>query len=330
MTQSFPFVEVTRGSFIESVHFGHAVIANASGEIVEGWGDPSKVVLPRSSAKMLQALPLMESGAGQHLTSEQLALACASHSGETRHDNHVRAWLKDLGLDDHALCCGPQPSRDEALCNLMIREGKSVTRAFNNCSGKHSGFLTLAKHLGAGLDYVDPDHPVQLSVRAAFEEMCDEHSPGFGIDGCSAPNFAASLSGIAKAMASFASLGAGGSARDAACVALREAMMEHPELVSGKDRACANLMRAAGGKAAVKTGAEGFFVAILPDQGLGVALKVDDGATRASEAVMAALLVRLGVAEANDPLISRHLVSPLKNWDGLEVGEVRTVSSLMQ
>ena len=173
------------------------------GEIVETWGDPERTVLPRSSAKMLQALPLLESGAGAGLTAEQLALACASHSGERRHVDRVERWLADLGLDDAALCCGPQSSRDRALRHEMIRDGVPVTRSFNNCSGKHAGFLTLAKHLGTGLDYVDPDNPVQIAVRAAFEDMCGEDSPGFGIDGCSAPNFAASLKGIARAMARF-------------------------------------------------------------------------------------------------------------------------------
>lgn len=329
MSDAVALVETTRGPFVESRHFGHAVIARANGEIVEAWGDPLKTVLPRSSAKMLQALPLLESGAGAHLSQEQYALACASHSGEQRHVDKVTSWLTDLGLDDHALCCGPQASRDEDLRTEMIRKGIEPTRVFNNCSGKHAGFLTLARHLGASLDYVDPENPVQRAVKAAFEETCEEDSPGFGIDGCSAPNFAASLSGMAHAMARFAAAGTGSGARDAAMVTLRDAMMAHPELVSGKGRACAALMEAAPGKVAVKTGAEGFFVAILPELQLGVALKIEDGATRASEAAMAAILVRLGVVAAEDPAVARFLSPAIRNWDGLHVGQIRAYRSLL-
>ena len=264
MRDAAPLVEITRGDILESRHFGHAVIADDRGNVIEFWGDPGKAILPRSSAKMLQALPLLESGAGAHLSSEQLALACASHSGEARHVSRVQTWLADLGLDESALICGPQSSRDRALRHQMIRDGAKVTRAYNNCSGKHTGFLTLTRHLGAGPDYVDPAHPVQQAVKAAFEETCDDQSPGFDIDGCSAPNFAIPLQGLARAMARFATAGHGSGARDTAMASLRDAMIAHPELVSGKGRACADLMVAAKGQAAVKTGAEGVFVAILP------------------------------------------------------------------
>lgn len=329
MQDAVPMAEVTRGGFVESIHRGHAVIARADGRIVEAWGDPDIVTLPRSSAKMIQALPLLESGAGANLTAEQLALACASHSGERRHVEKVSRWLSDIGLDETALKCGPQASRDAALAHEMIRADEPVTRLFNNCSGKHTGFLTLAKQLKADLNYVDPDHPVQLAVREAFEAVTDAPSPGFGIDGCSAPNFATTLTGLARAMAVFADAREDGSVRERAAARLRNAMMANPELVSGKDRACSNLMSAAIEPFAVKTGAEGVFVAILPNQGLGVALKIADGATRASEAAIAALLVRLGALEAGNPSVSRYLDRPILNWDGLVTGAVRPVPELI-
>lgn len=324
MTQAIPMVDIFRGDFLESRHRGHAVIANAAGEVVEGWGDPQKIILPRSSAKMLQALPLVETGAGAHLTSEHLALACASHSGEERHASRVTRWLSDLGLDETALCCGPQPSRDKALRHAMIRDGQRPTPVLNNCSGKHTGFLTLAKHLKADLHYVDPDHPVQKHVRAAIEETSGEGSPGFGIDGCSAPNFATSLAGLARAMARFATAEDGLDVRSSGMVRLRDAMIAHPRLVSGEGRACAVLMDAAKGQAAVKTGAEGVFVAILPAQKLGIALKIEDGATRASEIAIAALLARLGVIDSGHPMLNR----PIRNWDGLLTGEERPAPDL--
>lgn len=329
MPVALPMAEVTRGSVRESTHLGHAVIARADGQIVEAWGDPDIVILPRSSAKMIQALPLLESGAGADLSAEQLALACASHSGERRHIELVGHWLADLGLSEDALKCGPQPSRDPALAEEMIRSGEPVTRLFNNCSGKHTGFLMLSKYLGAGPDYVDLDHPVQKAVREAFEAVTDAPSPGFGIDGCSAPNFATTLLGLARAMAIFAAARGDGTSRERAAARLRDAMMAHPELVAGKNRACSNLMSAANQPVALKTGAEGVFVAILPDQGLGVALKICDGATRASEAAIAALLVRLGALDREHPAVSRFLDCPILNWDGLVTGAVRPASKLI-
>ncbi|MDE0697185.1 MAG: asparaginase [Boseongicola sp.] len=324
MTRPVPMVEILRGDFVESRHEGHAAITCADGGIVEAWGDPGMVILPRSSAKMLQALPLLESGAGADLSTEQLALACASHSGERRHVLLVSQWLADLGLDDSALLCGPQPSRDREHCLWMDRVGREVTRVYNNCSGKHAGFLTLAKHLGAGPDYVDPEHPVQRAVRQAIEETCDEESPGFGIDGCSAPNFAVSLAGLARAMARFASAGGSAGLRDVAMSRLVDAMIAHPDLVSGQGRACAALMDSAREPLAVKTGAEGVYVAILPERKLGIALKIADGATRASEVAMAALLARLGAIAESHPVLNRDI----RNWDGLATGVVRPVAGL--
>ncbi len=290
MTRPVPMVEILRADFVESRHEGHAAVAGADGRIVEAWGDPGTVILPRSSAKMLQALPLLESGAGAGLSTEQLALACASHSGERRHVFLVNQWLKGLGLDDDALLCGPQASRDRDHCLWMNRVGKKVTRVYNNCSGKHAGFLTLAKHLEAELDYVEPGHPVQRAVRQAIEEICNEESPGFGIDGCSAPNFAVSLAGLARAMARFAAAGGKGDLRDVAMTRLVNAMIAHPDLVSGQGRACAALMELATEPLAVKTGAEGVYVAILPEWKLGIALKIADGANRASEVAVAGVI----------------------------------------
>ena len=329
MSNAVPMAEVTRGGFLESNHHGHAVIARANGRVVEAWGDPNIVILPRSSAKMIQALPLLESGAGADLTSEHLALACASHSGERRQVEKVARWLSDIGLDETALKCGPQTSRDADLATEMIRNQEPVTRLFNNCSGKHTGFLSLAKHLGADLNYVDPDHPVQLAVREAFEAVTDAPSPGFGIDGCSAPNFATTLTGLARAMAVFAEAQEDGPVRERAAARLRNAMIAHPELVAGKNRAGSILMSAATEPVAVKSGAEGVYVAILPGQGLGVALKIADGAARASEAAITALLVRLGVLKREHPSVSNYLDRPILNRDGLVTGAVRPAPGLL-
>ena len=331
MANPVPMVEIWRGPFLESLHLGHAVVCDEKGEIVEAWGDPGAVVLPRSSSKMLQALPLIESGAADAagLTDEQLALACASHNGAEIHSVRVRAWLRDLGLGDDDFRCGPQEPRDIEARDDLIRQGKPVCRYHNNCSGKHSGFLTLTKYLKAGPDYVALDHPVQKAVKAAFEEVTQENTPGYGIDGCSAPNFATTMHGMARAMAFFAAANPDGNSRESAAVRLHRAMASYPELVAGEGRACTDLMRAMDHKVAVKTGAEAYFVAIIPEKKLGVALKIADGTTRGAECVIAAILVRLGALDPNHPLAQKYINAPIQNWDGLVTGKMKPTEALL-
>ncbi|MGJ8556941.1 MAG: asparaginase [Sulfitobacter geojensis] len=326
MTQAAPFTEVWRGPFLESVHSGHAVICDASGEIVQAWGDPTRTIMPRSSSKMIQALPLITSGAADKrgLTTQQLAIACASHQGAAIHTDLVATWLETLGLNDDDFRCGPQDPADKDAHEGLIRAHKSPCQIHNNCSGKHAGFLTLTQHLKAGPDYVDPDHPLQRACLEAFETVTQETSPGYGIDGCSAPNYACTLHGMARAMAHFAAAPEG-----SAEARLHQAMRLHPELVAGETRACTELMRAIDGKVALKTGAEGFFIAILPEQKLGIALKAACGTTRAAECAIAALLVKLGVLDANHPATLKRMNAPIKNWRGIETGILKPAAGLL-
>ena len=317
MTKPAPFAEIWRGPILESVHSGHAVICDDTGQIVQAWGDPNAVVLPRSSSKMLQALPLITSGAADAagLTTAQLALSCASHNGAAIHTDRVQDWLKTLGLSDGAFRCGPQDPDDKDAHEALIRAHEAPCQMHNNCSGKHSGFLTLTKHLKAGPEYIDIDHPVQKACLEAFENATQETSPGYGIDGCSAPNHACTLHGMARAMARFASAPDG-----SAEVRLHEAMRLHPELVAGEGRACTELMRAMDSKVALKTGAEGFFIAILPEQKLGIALKAACGTTRAAECAITALLVKLGALDANHPAALKRMNAPILNRRGIKTG----------
>ena len=326
MTRSVPMAELWRGPFLESSHSGHAVVCDATGQIVEAWGDPERIVLSRSACKMIQALPLVTSGAADAagLTPRHLALACASHRGTPMHTDVVREWLKSLGLDDDDLRCGAHAPYDEETFHAMIREGESPCQLHNNCSGKHSGFLTLSRHLGAGPEYLEIDHPVQRAVRTAFEEVTQETSPGYGVDGCSAPNFASSLHGMARAMAHFAA-----SPEGSAEFRLHEAMRLHPDMVAGPGRACTELMRAMQGKVAIKTGAEGFYTAILPERKLGVALKISDGATRASECAIASILVKLGVLEPDHPATRAVINTPVPNRRGIEAAFLRPAPALL-
>ncbi|AXC49201.1 asparaginase [Paracoccus suum] len=315
-------IELWRGDLREGVHRGHAVIADRNG-IVEAWGDPAAIIFPRSSCKMIQALPLIESGAADaaNLGTEQLALTCASHNGAAMHVGRVGTWLEGLGLGEADLRCGSHMPRDPDEARRLTCSEEAPCQLHNNCSGKHAGFLTLNRHLGAGSEYVEMDHPIQQAIRQATAEVCASEIAGWGIDGCSAPNFAVPLQGLAHAMASFATPDS--DARGAAMTRLTQAMVTHPELVAGEGRACTNLMRAMGGRVAVKTGAEAVFIAILPEMGLGIALKIEDGGTRAAEAAITALLVHLGALEAEHPVVSELLTGPQRNWRGRETGGLR-------
>jgi len=319
-----PLAELWRGGVVESTHLGHAVICDAKG-IVAAWGNPAAVIFPRSSCKMIQALPLLETGAAdaRGLSDAHLALSCASHQGAHLHVDMAGRWLADLGLGEADLRCGAHEPLDHDERDRLIEAHEKPCQLHNNCSGKHSGFLTVVQHLRAGAEYVEMDHPLQKAILAATEEVTGESISGWGIDGCSAPNFAVSVAGLAGAMAKFAAAKPGAGAREDAMARLARAMARYPELVAGEGRACTELMRAMDGRVAIKTGAEAVFVAIIPEKGLGIALKVLDGNSRASEAAIAGLLVKLGVLEAAHPATVRRLNPVQKNWRGLVTGEVK-------
>ena len=325
-----PLVEVHRGPIRECVHRGHAVVWRNGEGVIGSWGDPDAYILPRSSAKMIQALPLVESGAADAvgLTPEHLALSCASHNGAAIHTERVTRWLTHLGLAETDLRCGAQEPDDKPARNELVCSHSAPDQRHNNCSGKHSGFLTLSRHLGAGPEYIDPDHPVQRAVAEAWSEVTDETVSEYGIDGCSAPNFAGTLSGFARAMAQFASAVPEGGTRQSAMVRLREAMMAHPDLVAGEGRACTRLMRAMGTSAAVKTGADGVFFAIIPEQDIGVAVKISDGATRGSEAVVAHILGSLGVLDLAHPVYRELTHGPIRNRCDVATGHYEIDSEL--
>jgi len=323
-------VEITRGGIVESVHRGSIAILDAKGAVKLALGDIESPVYSRSSLKPMQALPLVESGAADAfgLGDEELALACASHSGEPMHVTRIAAWLKRLGLNEGDLACGAHPSRYEPVAEAMIRRGEEPTRLFNNCSGKHAGFLTVARHWDiATKGYETVGHPVQQAVKKTLCELSNAKDLAFGVDGCAAPNFAMSLSQFARAAARMAAPDGISEERAMASRRLLAAMIAYPELVSGTGRVCATLMRAARGRAAVKAGAEGFYAAWIPHKGLGVAVKIDDGGGRASETALAAVLESLRLLDGSQAVRS-ILRAPILNTRGTVVGERRPGAAL--
>ncbi|MEI9994065.1 MAG: asparaginase [Rhizomicrobium sp.] len=323
-------VEVTRGDLVESVHRGSVAIVDASGGLKLALGEVESPVYSRSSLKPMQAMVLVESGAAEAfgLGDESIALACASHSGEPMHTGRVAAWLARIGLGESDLACGAHPPRYEPVAEAMIRDGIKPTRIHNNCSGKHSGFLTVARHWDVATQgYERFEHPVQQAVAAVLRDLSGAGEMAWGVDGCAAPNFATSLTEFARAASRMAS-GAGlAKPRADAAQHILGAMARHPELMSGTDRACAILIRSSGGRAVVKTGAEGFFGGWIPELGLGIAIKIDDGAGRGAETVIAAVLEQLGLL-GDAPQARALLRAPVTNTRGAVVGERRPAAAL--
>jgi L-asparaginase II len=239
----------------------------------------------------------------------------------------VAAWLATLGLGEPDLECGPQLPSHEASAVQLLRAGEEPSQLHNNCSGKHSGFLSVAKHLDtATKGYIRLDHPVQQRVLGILESMTglDLSEAAKGIDGCGIPVIGIPLGNLALAMARFADPYDQPEARQAAVHRIARAMAAEPFMVAGSGRFCTDVMQATEGRALVKTGAEGVYCGALPDAGLGIALKVDDGATRAAENLMARLLHRLGALDkAALGRLSAPLERPLFNRAGREIGALR-------
>jgi L-asparaginase II len=324
-------VEVTRGDRVESAHRGAVAISDAQGNVLFALGDIDRPIYPRSALKPVQALPLLESGAADafELGDAEIALACASHSGEPMHTSRVAAWLERLGLGEADLACGPQAVRYEPVWEEMIRRGEKPTRLHNNCSGKHTGFLAVARHWGiATAGYERIDHPVQQAVAKALGELADiPDALPWGIDGCAAPNFAVPLAAFAHALARFAAPQTLPPERSRAARRIIHAMMARPELVAGTGRVCTALMRAGHGRVAVKTGAEAAYAAIVPGHGLGIAIKIDDGAGRAAETTIAFLLDRMGLLDRD---AVRDIINPpVLNTRDARVGERRPAAALL-
>lgn len=323
--------EVTRGSQVESVHRGSYVVVDADGAIVASAGEVTRPVYERSALKLLQALPLVESGAADAagFGPRHLALACASNSGEPGHVAVCSEMLARIGCHEDDLECGPQWPADPRVAAEAIAERGGPCRIHNNCCGKHAGFLALARHLGAPTaHYVGPDHPVQREVRATVAAMTRTalDATCCGVDGCSAPTFAVPLLNFARA---YAQIGTGiglEPARAAAGRRLLDAAMAEHWLVAGTGRCCTHLMGLAPGHLFTKTGAEGCYVAVLPDEGLAIALKCDDGATRAAEALVAALVRRHGNFAADIAAdLEERADRPVTDFNGREVGRQRAV-----
>jgi L-asparaginase II len=325
-------VELVRGPLVESRHCGTLAVVDADGKNAFTAGDVERPVFPRSAVKALQALVLVESGAAERygLGDEELALACASHGGEPGHVAVVGRMLERAGLDVSALRCGAHWPLHQPSAQALARSGSAASALHNNCSGKHAGFLCAACAVGAGPgDYVDPTHAVQREVRATLANMTGATLERRAVDGCSVPTWAMSVRNLALGFARFGTGRAVSPARAKAAARLRDACAAKPWHVAGTGRFCTELMQMAGARVFVKTGAEGMFCGALPDEGLGFAIKCDDGAGRAAEVIAAALVGRFGTwSGAEQILLDRFMRPTMRNWNGIVVGELRPAAAL--
>lgn len=325
--------EVTRGRRVESIHRGAFVAMDAAGRVLSRGGDIEAPVFARSSLKLMQALALVESGAADRygFGDRELALACASHSSEPDHVETAARMLAAAGLGEGSLGCGPHwPQHSEEHVAAMARMGQTPTRLHNNCSGKHAGFLCTCVHLGEDVtSYLAPAHPLQHEVRSTIAALTGFALEGdvCAIDGCSAPTYAAPLAGFARAFACLATGQGLEPGRAGAARRLMDACMAEPWMVAGSDRFCTRIMQAGGGRIYAKVGAEGVYVAALPREGIGIAMKCDDGAARAVEVKLAGLIASL--LKADDPLqpaLKALAESAIRDRNGTEVGRIRAVS----
>lgn len=329
MTADPIFIEATRGTLVESRHRGAAIVVDAAGGVVLSWGDVERPVYPRSAIKPLQALPLVESGAADRfgLGTEALALACASHRGEPAHLAVLSGWLAKIGLAVGDLECGAHAPGDPAAAAALIRTGEPPSALHNNCSGKHAGFLTTARHLGEPIrGYIEAAHPVQQRVLGILEAMSglDLRAAPRGVDGCGIPVIGMPLRGLARAMARLADRSGLPAGRAEAARRLLDAMAAAPFMVSGTGGADTALLRVASAQIRPKGGAEGVCCAALPRLGYGLALKIEDGGARAVHVALGAILARLGILDTQQSqALAEILHPPVRNVAGLIVGELR-------
>ncbi len=321
-------VNVIRGTEVESTHRGSVVVVDCKGKILDQIGEPDRAIFPRSALKFLQAIPLVESGAADafSLTEKELALACASHNAESFHVDSVNGWLDRLDLTGEDLECGPTLPLSENAAHSLIANGVTPTRVHQNCSGKHSGMLTLCRHMGwPTKGYSEYDHPSQQAWIKTMSEVFerDLFLQPWEKDGCGLPALQMPMNSLALGLAKFAQIDQPSSSRGQAMTRILNAVKKYPEMIAGSGRCCTAVIEKTAGKVVVKTGAEAVYAGCVPSMGLGFALKIDDGATRGSEVALGALLRRLGVLDKKETEQLAPWINPkIINSQGRQTGEI--------
>ena len=321
-------ISVFRGNVEESIHFAAAAVVDSDGKLIQHLGNPDLLTFPRSSLKFIQSIALVETGASDayQLDQRHLSLACASHMGESIHIDLVNSWLKTLGLDETQLACGPDYPLGKESCQDILKTGSPPRRSFHNCSGKHTGFLTVCKHMGYPVEhYHTLNHPVQKMFVNNLGIMAnlDASKLHWSVDGCGFPAPAMRLRDMALAMARFANPDNLSSTKSNAIKSLQNAIAAYPQYMSGTQDIAAQITRATNGRVLVKIGAEGFFIATIAEHNLGIALKVADGSVRGAEFSIVNLLAELNLMdESAIGKLDAQLNPKITNSRGEKVGYI--------
>jgi len=326
-------VEVTRNAIVESRHLGAAVVCDYKGNVVSHWGDIESLVFPRSALKPMLAIHLIESGASERfdLSDAELSLASSSHQGEQIHQDLVLSWLNRLGLAEEHLACGAVLPEHTESAHKLLASGQQGCRIHHNCSGKHTGFLTTAQHLGIALDnYHRLEHPLQQLSLDILSDLAntDLRQYPIGIDGCGLPAPTMPLVALAQATARFANPAELSSQRAQAIYRLHQAITNEPLYIAGRGTVVSELNEVTRGSVIAKTGAEGVVTAALPEQGLGIAVKIVDGSERARSVALLAILDHLGaLSDEEKQQLQAHSSPEIINSRGRVVGEIRPAAS---
>ncbi len=327
-------VDIIRGNVVESRAFADVAVVDSLGNVRYWLGDPERKTFWRSSAKPFQALPVILSGAMDRyrFSGEDVAIICASHGGEPQHIQQVLSLLNRIDATPKDLACGVHAPSHVPSARLLEKSGESPTALHNNCSGKHSGMLTLARMLQAPLaGYESADHPVQQEIRHMISLMTDmtESELVTGTDGCSVPTFYLPLTRMALAYARLVDPRGLPEDIQAASHVISEAMRIHPYLVSGEGRLEVILAEATQNRFIAKGGAEAVFCIGIPENGLGIALKVDDGSARTVAPTVVRVLSEMGILSPREQMALERLVNLVSvNHRGLEVGRLDPVFHL--
>lgn len=322
-------IQVYRNGLLESKHQVHIAVVDAAGKLLYSYGDPSRISFPRSALKPFQAIPLIESGAADRFgfSDADIAICCASHSGEARHRTRVLNMLARIDADESFLRCGPHIPRDQEGYKQWIREGKELTPVFNNCSGKHTGMIATCIHLNEAVkNYYELDHPLQEQIIEQLKQICGIDNDQFssGEDGCGLPAHRFPLYHMAVGFARLARPDLMVNQEHAVALKrIRDCMIAHPEMVGGSQRFDTDIMDALHEQVVTKMGAEGIQGIGLLESGLGIAIKVEDGNNRAASVAAMHVLEQLDLVRSDQyEQLKFHSEPLIKNTVGENVGQI--------
>jgi len=329
-----PLVVLTRSNHIESIHKGHICVVDSQKNTLYSIGDPHTKVYLRSSAKPIQAVALVNSGAMEkfNITLKELAIICSSHSGEDFHREAVSSILNKIGLSENDLCCGVANPYNQDMINTLIKKGQRPSQLYNCCSGKHAGMLALCKFYKYPVEgYSEPEHPVQQLILKITSELleCNSNDITIGIDGCSIPTFMITLHQTAYLYSLLAHGSNHNGKYKEAFGLIRKAMTANPQMINGDKEFCTDLITHSEGKVIGKVGAEGIYCVAVLEKQLGICIKISDGNERAVYPVTSHILSQLGVLN-NRTLekLKTWAYPPVKNHKGKIVGHTIPVFNI--